>query len=61
MISFTASADEPLSFSSKYTECVNRWVSLKYDSEKDEYSMGFIYIDIEAGPTYHIAGNFKID
>ena len=58
MLSITAFAEERLSFSSKVTECVNHWVAL---GSNNDYTYGFIYIDEQAGFTYHIAGRFKLD
>ena len=62
VVSFTVFADDqPLSFKYRFTECLNHWVTFKPDNGNNEYQASFMYIDIEAGPTLHLGGRFKID
>lgn len=61
MVNYSAHAEEPLSFSSRFTECVNHWVVLQNKNGEKDYSFGFIYIDEQAGFTYHAGGRFSLD
>lgn len=61
LLNMTVFADEPLLFLSRFSECVNRWVALQNKQGESDYDIGFIYIDLEAGPTYQMEGTFKID
>jgi len=43
-----------------FTRCVNKWVVLNPKPDDPEYQFGFIYVDEEAGFTYHLSGKLKI-
>lgn len=53
-------AQKALVFDKKYIDCEDKWVS--FPMSKDSiYYYGFIYIDTQAGLTFHLKGDFKID
>lgn len=53
-------AQKSLLFDKKLIECEDKWVA--YPMAKDStYSYGFVYIDTQAGLTFDLKGNFKID
>jgi tetratricopeptide (TPR) repeat protein len=43
------------------SDCENRWVALYHKPEDHDYTYGFVYIDPEAGFTFHVFGSFTID
>lgn len=48
-----------LKFDKRFAECEDRWVSFRMN-EDSTYDFGFIYIDPEAGFTFHREGHFSI-
>ncbi|WP_143956562.1 tetratricopeptide repeat protein [Robertkochia solimangrovi] len=53
--------ESELKFTTKYYEAVDKWVALPPGDTDSTYHYGFIYIDDEAGFTYHIGSEFYID
>lgn len=49
-----------LVFDKKFVQCEDKWVAFQADST-GTYSLGFIYIDSQAGLTLNYEGSFKID
>jgi tetratricopeptide (TPR) repeat protein len=43
------------------SDCENRWVALYRNAEDPNYTYGFVYIDPQAGFTFHYFGRFMID
>ena len=56
-----ANADTALIFNQRYTQCERKWVVFPKKYNEESYSYGFIYLDAQAGFTYDVKGNFKID
>jgi hypothetical protein len=50
-----------LDFSTKFTQCLNHWVAFPRKPTQKDYLYGFIYVDEQAGFTFHMTGNFLID
>ena len=50
-----------LNHNSRMSDCENRWVALYHKTEDKDYTYGFVYIDPEAGFTFHISGSFALD
>ena len=50
-----------LDFSTKFTHCVNQWVAFPRKPTQKDYLYGFIYVDEQAGFTFHMTGNFVIE
>ncbi len=50
-----------LDYNSHMSDCENRWVALYHDSQDQDYTYGFVYIDPQAGFTLHYVGRFTID
>jgi tetratricopeptide (TPR) repeat protein len=52
-------AQTGLNFDKRFVECEDKWVAFR--AAKDStYPYGFIYIDAQAGLTFHYEGNFSI-
>lgn len=45
----------------RVSESVERWVAFPSGSGEDIYSYGFLYVDEQAGFTWHLAGKFSRD
>lgn len=58
--SCAAFAQGPIRGNKRFTECINRWVALPGRTPGESFQFGFIYVDEEAGFTYHLAGSFKV-
>lgn len=58
-VACTASAQNPIQGNRRFSECINRWVALPGRSSDKPFQFGFIYVDEEAGFTYHLSGSFK--
>jgi hypothetical protein len=50
-----------LDFSTRFTQCINRWVAFPRKPTDTKYSYGFIYLDEQAGFTYQVGSDFKIE
>lgn len=48
-----------LEFNKHYYECFEKWVVLDKEANALTYSYGFIYLDLEAGFTFHLEGKIK--
>lgn len=53
-------AQAPITGNKRFSECINHWVALPGRSPGEPFQFGFIYVDEQAGFTYHLAGSFKI-
>jgi tetratricopeptide (TPR) repeat protein len=42
------------------SECANRWIVFPDGSEQGQFQYGFVYIDEQAGFTFHAAGHFRV-
>lgn len=51
---------EALEFNKRYFECEDQWVTFPPSDNDPSYSLGFIYLDEQAGFTFHIEGKFNI-
>src|SRR5262249_28395776 len=50
-----------LSYDVHMSDCEDRWVALYHKPEDHDYTYGFVYIDPQAGFTFHFGGRFTID
>src|SRR5271165_2181643 len=50
-----------LSYNLHMSDCENRWVALYHKLGDSDYTYGFVYIDPQAGFTFHFAGRFTVD
>lgn len=51
----------PLLFDSTAVENENHWVAFPPKSPAEPYLFGFLYIDAQAGFTFHLGGNFRVE
>ena len=54
-------AQAELKFDKIYFECEDKYVAFPLYDDETDYSFGFIYLDEQAGFTYQVIGDFKID
>lgn len=63
----TVDGDDPkrrlagLSYDVHMSDCEDRWVALFKEPQNAYYAYGFVYIDPQAGFTFHYVGRFTID
>jgi hypothetical protein len=50
-----------LTYDVHMSDCEDRWVVLYHKHNDPDYSYGFVYIDPQAGFTFHFFGRFTID
>lgn len=50
-----------LEFNKRHVDAVDKWVALEVDELDSTFTYGFIYIDQEAGFTFHMGNRFRID
>ncbi len=50
-----------LSYDVHMSDCEDHWVALYHKPEERDYIYGFVYIDPQAGFTFHFGGRFTID
>lgn len=53
--------DTSLHFNQRYTQCERRWVVIPKKDTAQSYMFGFVYIDEQAGFSFRLKGNFKVD
>lgn len=58
--SFAYGQKEALEFNKKYFECEDQWVAFPPSDDDPSYSLGFIYLDEQAGFTFQNEGEFNI-
>ncbi|MFN3195927.1 MAG: tetratricopeptide repeat protein [Chlorobiota bacterium] len=63
IVSFSSllKSQDEMSFNTAYYEAVDKWVAFPNSGNDTSYYYGFIYIDQQAGFTYHMGGSFTID
>ena len=49
-----------LEFNKKIYECENKWITYSLEGKESSYILGYVYIDRDAGFTFHSGGKFKI-
>jgi tetratricopeptide (TPR) repeat protein len=50
-----------ISYDVHMSDCEDRWVALYNRPNNDNYTFGFVYVDPQAGFTFHYFGRFTID
>jgi tetratricopeptide (TPR) repeat protein len=53
--------ESPLKFDKAFYQCENRWVVLPKKAGETKYSMGYVYIDMQAGFTLQLEGSMYIN
>lgn len=61
LLTATARAGEPFAFTERLSDCENRWAVLPPKAGSDAFIFGFVYVDPQAGFTFHPGGTFKLD
>ena len=61
LFSLQTQAQTILKFDKANAECEDKWVTYQKNEKDSTYVFGFIYIDSQAGLTFHYDGNFKIE
>ena len=53
--------DSTLKFDQPFTKCERKWVVVEKSDSVKKYFFGFIYVDLQAGFTFDLAGRFRIN
>ena len=56
----TAQPNNKFKFNKEYYDCEDRWVTTPSLNNSDTFSLGFIYLDLQAGYTLHYYGTFRL-
>jgi len=54
-------ANNPLQFTSHFYDLEDHWVAFPKNEKTGKYPFGFIYLDMTAGFSFHLEGNFGLD
>ncbi|MFC7772606.1 tetratricopeptide repeat protein [Flavobacterium sp. GCM10027622] len=60
VITSTAAQNNLLEFKNKIYECENKWVTYPLKEKDSVYALGYVYIDRDAGFSFHSEKKFKI-
>ena len=59
-IGYSQSNTKALNFNTKYYNAVDKWVVFPKKASDSTYTCGFVYIDVQAGFTFHHKSKFRV-